>query len=265
MTRKDRRCWAEQRPLLSTLSLSLALTILAAVPAAKAEGRCQNDLSLGENSVLASRGNDVAQCALGIAYETGNGVKRDLRRAAELYQQSAKSGNVDAQYRLGRLLEVGDERLPADPAFAVSMYQTAARYGQIEAQYRLGYALQHGIGIEKDAGQAVIWYRRAAEHGLAEAQNSLALMYLTGNGVPRNYDEAAKLFKQAADQGYDWAQNNLAGLYELGWGVTANLDEAKRLYAAAAAKDNPGAKRNLERLAAIQQAGRMPSGESGER
>ncbi|MGF7162661.1 TPR repeat protein [Rhodoligotrophos appendicifer] len=237
-----------------------ALMLVNQVLPVAAADKCDTGESLGANSVLAQKGNDVAQCAMGRAYETGAGVKLDLRRAAALYQSSANKGNVEAQYRLGLLLEKGGDKLPADPAFAVSMYQTAARYGQAGAQYRLGFALQYGTGIDKNAEQAVIWYRRAAEQGLAEAQNSLGLMYLSGTGVKRNYKQAAKYFKQAADQGYGWAQNNLAGLYELGWGTNTDLTLAKRYYSAAASKDNPAAKQNLERLDRIADAGTpMPS------
>jgi TPR repeat protein len=40
-------------------------------------------------------------------YEKGQGVKRDLKRAGELFRQSAMDGHADAQYALAVMLQTG--------------------------------------------------------------------------------------------------------------------------------------------------------------
>src|SRR5688500_813090 len=54
---------------------------------------------------LAEAGDDEAQRAVGAAYEMGlEGVDIDPAEAADWYRQSADQGNVEAQYRLARLV-----------------------------------------------------------------------------------------------------------------------------------------------------------------
>ncbi len=83
-----------------------------------------------------------------IAYEYGDGVPRDLLRAAELYCR-------------------------------------AARYGDPEAQYNLAWMLTHSRGIERDDAQAAHLFAAAAEQGITQAQNMLAAMGSPRGEVPQ--------------------------------------------------------------------------------
>jgi len=83
-----------------------------------------------------------------IAFEYGDGVPRDLLRAAELYCR-------------------------------------AARYGDPEAQYNLAWMLTHSRGIERDDAQAAHLFAAAAEQGITQAQNMLAAMGSPRGEVPQ--------------------------------------------------------------------------------
>ncbi len=228
--------------------LTVAVALLA-TPAHAQRGLNPLDYySFDQMMVLAEDGNQQAEYRIGIAYETGQGVKVHLGKAAKWYARAAEQGHVDAAYRLGRLLHEGGRGLRVDPEKAVVYYNQAARAGHPDAQNWLGYAYQHGIGVEQNTELAVMWYRRSAKWGVAAAQNNLGLMFLTGKGVRRDYNLAAALFEQAVRQSYPWAQNNLAGMYEMGWGVKRDMDKARALYQAAAIRGNPNAQKNYARL-----------------
>ena len=82
-----------------------------------------------------------------LAFEYGDGVPRDLMRAAELYCR-------------------------------------AARYGDPEAQYNLAWMLTHSRGIERDDAQAAHLFAAAAEQGIPQAQNMLATMGTPRGATP---------------------------------------------------------------------------------
>ena len=84
----------------------------------------------------AERGDAAAQASLGIAYELGLGVERDVLHATYLYRQSALAGEP-------------------------------------RAQFSLGLAYESGAGTEPNAGLARYWFKKAASQGYAMAVQRL--------------------------------------------------------------------------------------------
>jgi TPR repeat protein len=72
------------------------------------------------------------QYNLGVRYETGDGVSKDLGKAAELFQKAADQGFADAQYDLGVLYEMG-QGVPKDFGKAAELYKKAADQGNQRA------------------------------------------------------------------------------------------------------------------------------------
>ncbi len=202
----------------------------------------------------AKSGNAEAQIVLGEAYEKGRNVPVDFLKAATWYKRALRQGNVEATFKLARLVHKGGGKLAKSPKLAAELYQRAARLGHGPSQNWLGYSNQFGFGVTQDYAKAVNWYRKAAEQGNAAAQNNLGMLYLSGKGVSRDFIKAAQFFADAVKQRYPWAQNNLGGLYEMGWGVRKNMKRARDLYRSAAGAGNEKAKRNLKRLALAQAA-----------
>ncbi len=66
----------------------------------------------------------------------GEGVPKDLSKAAELYQKAADRGNAKGQDALGWLYENG-EGVPKDLEKAKELYQKAADQGLEQAISRL--------------------------------------------------------------------------------------------------------------------------------
>jgi uncharacterized protein len=224
------------------LTLSVLCTSAWAVDAALAT------LPFTKKMQLAKAGDPDAKMAVAEAYETGTDAKLDPAKAAKWYREAALTGNVEAQFRLFKLVRKGAPGLNADPTTALKLLQTAAKLGHPGAQNQLGLMLQNGDGIAKDEKAAVDWYKKASDQKFASAQTNLGVLYLKGIGIDRNLLEAFKLFVLAAAQEDGWAMNNLGGMYEMGWGTTKDMTKAKELYEKASAKGIAMATQNLARL-----------------
>lgn len=95
----------------------------------------QND-ELKELVAAARRCDRRAQAALGLAYELGHGVKKDVLLAAHFYHRAAESGEFRAQFLLGNLYEHGVVVAP-NLGIARMWFASAAYLGHPAALRRL--------------------------------------------------------------------------------------------------------------------------------
>lgn len=211
-------------------------------------------LSLAKKLKLAKAGDDQAQLAVGIHYETGLEAKKDAQQAARWYREATLKGNIDAQYRLARLISKGAKGLTPDKTAAATLFQAGADKGHAPSQNEFGLRLQNGDGVDADVEKAASWFQKAADQDYAAAKVNLGLLHVRGQGVLRDYAAAYRLFSEAANQGDPWALNNLGSLHEMGWGVDKDVVKAREYYRAAMAKGNPMAQANLTRLDGLQAA-----------
>lgn len=210
---------------------------------------------------------------LGLLYEAGHSVERNLKQARAWYKKAAEMGDPRAQYALAC-----DYEHPGSPQ-AVEWLSKAALQGYAQAQCALAELHFLGLGTEQDSLGALAWYARAAEQGdtqaqfalgrllkdhaenlvdtamakaaaggQAEAQFSLGERYRLGSGVAQNWFEACRWYQMAAEQGNALAQCALAGCYAQGRGVRKDLAHAFAWYEKAAAQNLPQAQWNLGEL-----------------
>ena len=106
-------------------------------------------------------GDARAQATLGIAYQDGNGIKRDDRAAAYWFGAAAAQGHRAAQYALASMYEEGDGGLPRDKAKATELYIKSARQGFDKAQMVLGLAYEVGEGVPRSRPQAIALLRQS--------------------------------------------------------------------------------------------------------
>ena len=78
------------------------------------------------------------------SYEHGEGVPKDLVRAASLYCEAAREGDADGQYGLGWMYAMG-RGVPRDDAVAASLLAMAASAGHAAATKVLQF-VDHGRG-----------------------------------------------------------------------------------------------------------------------
>ncbi len=180
------------------------------------------DVVFNELKPLAEQGNAEAQYKLGVLFDAGQGVKRDLKQAIFWYQRAATQGYAQSQYNLGGIYARGNG-VAQDYIQALSWYRKSAAQGYASAYVGLGYMYNTGQGVPQNDKQAVAWYRRAAEHGNIDGQFNLGMMYANGRGVSQNFKQSLFWYKKAAIQGDLEAIHNIGVQYKLGQGVKLNI------------------------------------------
>jgi hypothetical protein len=91
---------------------------------------------------LGNEGCPFAQCIMGVMYQNGRGVPKNVHTAIGWYMKSAKQGYSVAEEHLGEIYQYGEQ------------------------------------GIKQDNKEAADWYRRAAHHGNQKAQMALFKMFV---------------------------------------------------------------------------------------
>jgi len=129
------------------------------------------------------------------------------------YKQLAEQGDANAQYNLGVCFENG-MHVTKDMTQAINWYRKAAERGNVDAECKLGQLFCYSV--IKDNVEIVDWVRRAAELGYAKAQCSMGIYYYYGHGVTKDRAQAVSWYHKAAEQGYVLAQYNLGNIYKNG-------------------------------------------------
>ncbi|OHT08445.1 hypothetical protein TRFO_23047 [Tritrichomonas foetus] len=217
---------------------------------------------LKELKDLISSGNDLARYETAKLYEEGKYVDKNISKALELYQysyencknyqslyhygilirkddqqqsdacilKSAKHGNPQANYFLGKINEKNNELEKAKTRF-----QKAATKGNIKAYFR--YAnICDALG---EYNEAVKYYQLGVDENIPKCMYVLAQLYEKGLGVEQNYEHAILLYSQAASKGLLEAKVNYALLVEKGTSTARNTHLALRIYKDLALKNIP--------------------------
>ncbi|MCL9774858.1 J domain-containing protein [Vibrio methylphosphonaticus] len=119
--------------------------------------------------------NADAQYQLGLAYETGQGVKQDLANASHWYQQASNNGHLNATYNYAQALEYG-RGITQNTSRAALLYTKLAVLGDKSTYGKLAKLYSDNKVNIPAADQAVLWYSLAVEQSSAfEAEFELAL------------------------------------------------------------------------------------------
>lgn len=114
-----------------------------------------------------------------------------------------------------------------------------AESGNVEAQYILGGMYEIGLGVARNDGQCAHWWQEAANQGHAGSQKALGSMYFSGRGVPQDYAKSMQWYLMAAEQGHPHAQKYVALGYRRGMGLPVDPDKAAYWKAEAAKQSGP--------------------------
>ncbi len=95
-------------------------------------------------------------------------LKGDYTAAYDEWLPLAELGDAEAQFNLGVLYDEG-AGVERNLATAADWYRKAAEQGFIDAQTNLGILYYHGLGVDRDHEVAAHWFRLAADQGDAEA------------------------------------------------------------------------------------------------
>lgn len=174
-----------------------------------------------------------AQYQLGNCYRYGNGVDIDLAKAYTFYQLAADSANENAEYEVGMCYYTGDG-VKRDLGQAFTYFKRSADKGHKIAQYYVGVCYDHGFAVQKNSTKAIIWLTFSAKQGYGYAQMGVGAKYATGEGCRKNLQKAAQYYVLAADQGIPQAQFKIGVCYYAGIGVERDEDQAIHYFKLAA-------------------------------
>ncbi|MBE7009703.1 MAG: sel1 repeat family protein [Ruminococcaceae bacterium] len=110
-------------------------------------------------------GNDCAEYALGKLLQS----EHRMEEAAHWYDRAAAQGNEYAEYRLAKLYLTGSG-VPKDVGRAVELLEASAKANNPYAAYALGKLCLDGTPVQKDAALGMAYMEQAAQMGHAFAQ-----------------------------------------------------------------------------------------------
>jgi TPR repeat protein len=134
---------------------------------------------------------------IGVQYEKGDKIAKNLEAAAEYYRQAAAQSYPLAQFNLARLYKDG-KGVSKSSKTAFSLFYKAASTGHVSSQNQLGVAYALGNGVPKNLVRAYMWFNIAAANGSETAANNrdLAAQQMT----PYQIQEAQRLSSEWTPQ-----------------------------------------------------------------
>jgi TPR repeat protein len=195
-----------------------------------------------------ARGCFSALALLGICYEFGLILEKDVVQAENYYLKAVDNGDYIGAARLAFLKRYGRPGISMDlalakkyrfkaeenPCLALNWIKNASKKGLAVAQYCLALSFHNSIGLPKNPEQAFFWCEKAAQARLSQAENLLGNMYGEGAGVPIDYNAALNYYMRAASQKEPTAMFNIGTMFERGLGVPISCQFAVDWYTRAA-------------------------------
>ena len=169
---------------------------------------------------LAKSGNRIAQCIIGLMYESGIGTLMRQEETKEWFLLSATQEFAEAQFILGKLyIKEGEKNLHAGICSyqrhyeqAYNWFLKAAQQDHIPSMLELENLLVRGKGMASNDEEAIRWCEKAAFLGDAEALCNLAERFEFGYAVKYDIQQALVYYSLSADKGCSRAQYQLASI-----------------------------------------------------
>lgn len=164
---------------------------------------------------LAKQGHPTAQHIIGMMYENGIGVEKNISKAVAYYEKSAMQDFGDAQCTLGRMYQQGNAVVVKDAEKARDWLTKAAERNIPEAEYNLGMMHANGDGVPQDLAKASQYLQKASAHGVDEAKDALAKL----PPLPNYQANGASNALGSAGESYGQGLNNI----QQAWGGYGDL------------------------------------------
>ncbi|XP_014779745.1 uncharacterized protein LOC106875932 isoform X2 [Octopus bimaculoides] len=137
---------------------------------------------------------------LGLCYDQGTGVERNIKKAVKYYTDAADQDHCGALFNLAVLHLHGKVANKSQgKSEAIKLLLKAANLGYPLAKTYLGV---HYIEETSDFSQAVQLFTEAAKQKEPDAKYYLGLCYLKGLGIEQCPNKASNLFAEAAKLGH---------------------------------------------------------------
>lgn len=154
---------------------------------------------------LAESGDVHAQYFMGKLYRDGPLLPPDWVMARYWFDKAAKQGYAPAQYALGKLY-LSDDASVHDSELGIQWLEHAAYNGNHYASYRLGKEYLKGESVRRDTRKAMDHIYTSAQAGNPHAQYLLGKLLLQGKVIERDKEEGIQWLTRAAEHGHSYAQ-----------------------------------------------------------
>ena len=168
-------------------------------------------------SKAATAGHEHAGSLLGLMYQNGWGVAKNLTESEKWWEFVALRGNPTGMVSLAKLYLKGTGKAPRITE-AIKWFEKAYENGAVEAAFELSELYSRGLGVKEDQTVAVAWLEKAMKGGWTEAYFKLGIRQVEGHGVPKNEQAGLTLIQQAARWGVPgalmwWGKAHLTGIH----------------------------------------------------
>lgn len=145
----------------------------------------------------AKKGHPEGIYQLGLCYELGKGVERNMKSALLWYSKGDLKKHAPSSYRLGLIYTKNKE----DQKAAI-YFKNGADQEHPNSEWMYGLCCFHGRGIAEDKATGILYIKNAATHGFVKAAYKLGLLYLTGSFVKKDMTLARTFLGIAIGKGY---------------------------------------------------------------
>ena len=174
----------------------------------------------------AEQGHAKAQYELASMYHGGELGDDQRSNCIPWFLKAAAQGNAEAQAIVGELPKFYPNSELLKNVDTIAPLRQSAKSGNLEAQFQLASRYQTGDGVSKDPSEAFKWMQKAAQQEggsssvVGDARYQLGLMYEKGEGVAPDLIKAHELFRSAIEESMYAGRNpailRLGQMYERG-------------------------------------------------
>jgi uncharacterized protein len=137
---------------------------------------------------------------------TGIDFSVDYTKAVFWYKKALKKPNAQYEEELAYIYFDGNKNFKRDLKQSAHWFEESARHGDINSQYMIGKLYTDGSGVPKNIKKAFEWFKKSAQQGSADAIYALSTFYFDGDGVERDYIKAMALALIAKKNGVSTPQ-----------------------------------------------------------
>ena len=170
----------------------------------------------------------------------------DMSQLIEALEELAESGNVNAQYTLGKIYTSDWEFYELEKG--VRFFEAAAEQGNEWGQYQLGRLYTDPDLEIYDLEKGIRYLEVAAEQGNEWAGYVLAKEYLDKGSAAYDPEKGMEYLSGLAEKGNEWAQVKMGFEYIKGEHVDQNISKAREWFGKAAGQGNETAQSMLNDL-----------------
>ena len=203
-----------------------------------------NNVSAKEgNNVSAKEGNNGGKWLLGCCYLYGRGTQKNEEEAVKIFKELDDANYGRGEVELGGCYYNGNSVVKRDRKKAGQLYKESMDHGSLYGKASYGYYLFYNYGKDKqgDREKAFSHFLAAADGDDSYGAGWVAYCCFYGYGTKQDYDRAFEYAKRAADENDSMGQRMLGVCYYYGRGVAVNRDEARKLFESASENEDNAA------------------------